>query len=118
MSGITSSILKWWFKKRLQYNQDLLFTGLMGFVVQAVQQPFNKNARQICDGLIPGMRLAGAALILFLILANIAFTMGCVIDLLINRKNSQSYREWLFLIGYWFAIAAFLSCIIAFLYLI
>ncbi|MEO6520391.1 MAG: hypothetical protein ABIN91_01830 [Mucilaginibacter sp.] len=118
MTGITSLILKWWFKKRIQYNRALFFTGLMGFVAQAVQQSFNQNARQISNGLMPEMRVAGAALIAFLILANIAFTAGCVIDLIFNNKKSQSFRERLFLIGYGFAIVALISCIIAFLYLI
>jgi hypothetical protein len=118
MTGTTSSILKWWLHKRLQYNKGLLFTALMGFVVQAMQQPFNTNAKQIIDGLMPEMRLAGTVLIVFLILANIAFTVGSIIDLLFNHKNSQSFREGLFLIGYGFAIVALISCIIAFLYLI
>jgi hypothetical protein len=117
MDGSTLSILKWWFKKQLKYNQALLFTGLMGFVVQAAQQPFNRNARQISNGLVFDMRSAGMALTVFLILANGAFVAGWVMDMLFNYRNSLSFRERLFLIGYWFAIASLISCIIAFLYL-
>jgi len=115
MSGSTLSVLKWWFKKRLKYNLGLLFTGLIGFVVQVVQYPFTATNYEIYPGLAYQMRPSAIGLILFLILANAAFTAGWIIDLSFNFKNSLPFRERLFLIGYWFAIACLCILIIAFL---
>lgn len=118
MDQLTTSVLQWWRKKRLLYNQRMLFTALIGFVVQAVQQPFNKSPSNISDKLMFEMRLSAVCLFIFLILANVAFTAGCILDLIFNSKNSSFFRERLFFFGCWFAIASLILSVITFLYLI
>jgi hypothetical protein len=118
MNANISSILKWWLKKRLRYNLALLFTGLMGFLVQAVQYPLKAYSDEFSRGLLLQMRESGIGLIVFLILANVAFTAGWIIDLIFNYRNSPSFRERLFLIGCGFAITSLIIFIVFFLQLI
>lgn len=114
MNATTISVSHWWLQKRLHYNKGLLFTGLMGFVTQAtVQQSF---ANKLISGVLFDMRISGVCFIVFLILANVAFTLGSILDLLFNHQNSQSFRDWLFFGGCWFAIAVLILFIIAFLF--
>jgi hypothetical protein len=110
-----SFIRSWWFNHRLQYNKALLFTALMGFLTQALLQPFKRQDSTI-TGLIPYMKGSAWCFVIFLILANIAFTMGSVIDLLFNQEDSSSFREQLFLHGYWLSIGILILMIITFLY--
>jgi hypothetical protein len=111
-------IQSWWIRRRLQYNKALVFTGLMGFGIQAAQQCFKFGDKPIIDGLVPEMRISATCFIAFLILANIAFTIGSVINLLAGDKKGLLFREQLFTAGYWFAIVVLILMIIAFIYLI
>jgi len=115
MSDNAVSLSEWWFNKRLQYNKGLLFTGLLGFLVLTLQQTLNSSKNT--EELIQKMQVAGVGLLIFLLLANIAFGLGFVIDYMFNHKNSQSFREWLFFIGYGFAVIILIFCIIFFLML-
>jgi hypothetical protein len=113
MSDIEISLSQWWFKKRLVYNKGLLFIGLMGFLLQALLQVF-ESSRSI-NLLLSDMYLSGICLFAFLVLANAAFALGWLLDFLFNNENSQSFRDWLFWIGYGFAVVMLILCIGVFL---
>jgi hypothetical protein len=114
MNFINSPVSKWWRNKRLQYNKALLFTGLMGFLVQAAL-PALKNGS--FTNLFFEMLISGTCYIVMMIVFNVAFTLGCILDFTINHWNSQLYRERLFLVGYWFSVVILILMIVTFLYL-
>lgn len=115
--NLTWQILRWWRYKRLEYNKALLFIGLIGFVAQSIIPAFSTTIVLTNNRLIPDMKLAAGCLTVFLVLANICFTIGWMLDLLINRENSQPFREWLFTVGFWFSVCVLILFIIAFLVL-
>ena len=112
-----SFIRSWWFNHRLRFNKALLFTGLMGFLTQALVYPFKRPDITI-NGLVCNMQISATCLVIFLILANIAFTIGSVIDLVFNQEDCSSFREWVFIVGYYFAIVVLIFLMIVFLYII
>jgi len=118
MNAHTLFVISWWFRHRLKYNNALLFTGLIGFLFQAVLHPFKYLDREISISLLQNIEISGTFFGIFLLLANIAFTAGSVLDLLFNHQDSSSFRTYLFLGGYWFAITVLIVMIFAFLSII
>lgn len=116
MSEETISLSQWWFNKRLQYNKGLLFTALLGYLALTID--YTLSADEHPDDLITLMQISGVALLVFLLLANIAYGAGFVIDYFFNNENSQSFRDRLFLTGYIFAVLALVFCIVLFLIII
>ncbi len=113
MSTDTSFIRSWWFSHRLEYNKALLFTWLIGSVIQAVGVVLRSGAGHPGE-ILNELVLSGMFVILFLILANLAFTIGSIINVILGHKIGLVIRQGLFIAGYWLSIAMLILLMIDF----
>lgn len=59
------------------------------------------------------MAFQGVAYLIMMGLANAFYTLGWLIDLSFNKSNSQSFRNRLFAVGYWFSFSLPILIILA-----
>lgn len=95
----------WWRSNRYNYNKGLLISGFIAFMLYCVLGPIIIAPHEEFEETIFEMTFQGGAYFFMMVLANIFYSLGWVIDLLFNNSNSQLFRERLFVFGYWFSFA-------------
>jgi hypothetical protein len=110
---------KWWWSKRCQYNKGLILAGFIAFLLYCILGPIIIAPHEEFEETLFEMIFQGGAYLFMMFIANVLYTLGWIVDISVNINNSQSFREWLFTLGYWFSfslpILLILSVMIRFL---
>jgi hypothetical protein len=101
----TEIIKLWWFKKRTEYNKGLVISGFIAFVLYCIIGPIILEPRVEFEVTLFTTLFQGIAYLMAMALANVFYTLGSVTDLLLNKANSNTFRETLFSLGYWLSVS-------------
>jgi len=96
---------KWWCYNRLRYNKGLLIAGFIAFLLYCILGPIIIAPHEEFEETIFEMTFQGGLYLWMIIVANIFYNIGATIDEYFNKNNTQSFRERLFAIGYWFSFS-------------
>lgn len=93
------NVNRWWWLKRLAYNKGLLISGAIAFVIGGF------SSALLYPDIVHFLFIPfGIAYTLYLIAANILFTLGWVLDIAFNHNNEDNFRLVIFRCGYWLSI--------------
>lgn len=96
---------KWWSSQRLRYNKGLLIAGFIAFLLYCILGEIIIAPHEEFEETIFEATFKGGLYLWMIIIANIFYNIGGTIDEYFNKNNSQSFREKLFAIGYWFSFS-------------
>ncbi len=106
MGDITTiTAAQWWRSKRLKYNQGLLWAGLVAFILYCVLGPIFIAPHEEFEETLVEMIFQGVAYLIMMGVANLFYILGWLIDIALNKSNSQLFRRRLFSVGFWFSCA-------------
>lgn len=96
----------WWWKNRAKYNKGLLIAGIVAFILYCFLGPIFIAPHAVeFEETIFEMAFQGIAYLFMMMIANVFYTLGSLIDIWFNTNNSPRFRERLFALGYWFSVA-------------
>ena len=92
----------WWEARRLRYNVALIVSGLAAYAIciglfYAFGIDLMKDWRPATSMTI----VAGVSYVGFMIVANLCYLLGPVIESLIKPQDADSFRHRLFALGFW-----------------
>ena len=102
---ITVSSRQWWWSKRCKYNKGLIVSGFIAFLLYCILGPIFIEPHEEFEETILEMAFQGVLYLFMMGLANLCYTSGSLVDVALNKNNSQKFRERLFAIGYWFSFS-------------
>jgi hypothetical protein len=108
---------KWWLYHRIKFNKGLLIGGMLAFALYTLfsGQIFSiRNAEVVSMGML----YECIGYFIYMVLANIAYTIGWLADILFNHTHSNAFRNIVFTSGYWFAVCLPSTLILTFFTLI
>ncbi|WP_183575200.1 hypothetical protein HDF18_14700 [Mucilaginibacter sp. X5P1] len=102
----TTIAKQWWSSKRIKYNKGLVIAGIVGFLLYCTLGPIFIAPHAVeFEETIFDIAFQGVAYLIMMVIANVFYTAGSLIDISFNKNNSQRFRERLFALGYWFSVA-------------
>ena len=101
----TISRTDWWAKKRYKYNISLVVSFFLAFVVYNIVgatliAPYDMQFEITLFTLIPML----LGFLLAVGIANICYSLGLIVDIIINPNDIRSKSLTLYRVGYWFSI--------------
>ncbi|MDR3695829.1 hypothetical protein [Mucilaginibacter sp.] len=103
---------KWWWLKRGKYNKGLILSGFIAFLLYCILGPIFIAPHTEFEETLFEMAFQGIFYGFMMVLANVFYTSGWLIDLLFNKSNSEPFRRRLFALGYWFSFTLPISLIL------
>jgi hypothetical protein len=94
---------RWWWTQRCRYNKGLLWSGLIAFFIYSTLGELIIARYTEFEETIFEMAFQGGCYLFLMMLANLFYTFGWIIDLLFNKNNSQKFRNRTFCLIYWFS---------------
>ncbi|MBL4677954.1 MAG: hypothetical protein JKY70_17380 [Mucilaginibacter sp.] len=95
----------WWFENRWKYNKGLFIGGFVAFLLYNILGPIIIDPIEEFDETGFIMILHLIAYFIAICVANVFYTFGYLVDAVLNRRNSISFRQDLFKFGYWFSVS-------------
>ena len=97
-------VINWWAKRRFKYNKGLVIAGISAFVLYAILAslliaPYDEDF----EITLFTIAFQGIGYLFMIGLANLFYYLGPLIDLLINKSDSDKFRSNLYRLGYWFS---------------
>ena len=97
---------EWWNSRRSKYNLGLVITGISAFILYCILGIFLIAPHDLnFEITIFSILFQGIGFLIMILLANICYQFGFIIDKTFNKTNSEKYRERLFNFGYYFSIS-------------
>ncbi len=101
----SQTINQWWAKKRIRYNTGLIISGFTAFLAYAILGellivPYDKDF----EITLFTMFFQGMAYLLLMLVANLLYNLGPLIDKRHNKDNSEAFRKRLYKLGFWFSL--------------
>lgn len=95
----------WWQKKRRKYNIGLIISGLTAFILYAVLgeiliAPYDEEFEITLFTIF----FQGMGYIFMMLIANLFYNLGALVDNHYNKENSVTFRTRLFNLGFWFSV--------------
>lgn len=101
-----NQIKDWWSKKRALYNVGIFISGIVSFILYCfVGYVFIYPMDEEFEITLFTIFFQGIGYIFFIIIANLFYNLGHILDIRLNENNSESYRNNLFKIGFIATIA-------------
>ncbi|WP_210463374.1 hypothetical protein [Rufibacter roseolus] len=96
---------EWWSNKRGKYNLALVVAGVTAFFAYAILgglliAPYDYNFEITLFTIF----FQGIGYLFMMLIANIFYNLGYIVDKNFNKDNSQSYRQSLYKLGLWFSV--------------
>jgi len=95
----------WWRYNRYNYNKGLLIAGFTAFILYCILGEIIIAPHEEFEETIFEMAFQGGGYFFMMILANIFYSLGWIVDISFNKNNSRLFRERLYALGYWFSLA-------------
>ena len=96
-----NQIKDWWSKKRALYNVGILISGIVSFILYCfVGHVFIYPIDEEFEITLFTIFFQGIGYIFFIIIANLFYNLGYILDISLNENNSESFRNKLFKIGF------------------
>jgi hypothetical protein len=95
----------WWWSKRCKYNKGLIIAGFITFLLYCILGPIIIAPHEEFEETIFEMAFQGVGYFFLMVVANVIYSSGWLIDAAFNKNDSQSFRERLFALGYWFSFS-------------
>jgi hypothetical protein len=105
MDTVNLSPKQWWLHNRYKYNKGLVIAGVIAFLLYCILGPIFIAPHEEFEVTIFEMAFQGMAYLMMMVIANVFYTLGWIIDISFNKKNSQLFRDRLFALGYWFSFS-------------
>jgi len=96
---------QWWWSQRPRYNKGLIISGFIAFILYRILDYFIVGPSGQFEEIISETVLLGSGYLIMMIIANLLYTLGSIIDICFNVRNSQAFRERLFNVGYWLSFS-------------
>jgi len=95
------NVNRWWWLKRLEYNKGLLISGAIAFIIGGF------SSALLFPRIVHFLFMPFAIVYtVYIVIANIAFTLGWIMDIAFNRSNDDNFRLLIFKCGYWLSVIA------------
>jgi len=99
-----AAIKTWWSAMRWKYNKGLVLAGVLAFVIYAtvasiLLAPYEPDFEITLFTIV----FQGFWYLFMMLIANLFYNLGPMMDRLFNRDNNQEFRELLYNLGYWFS---------------
>lgn len=96
----------WWGAKRKLYNIGLVVAGIVAFIcyVIAFQTKIDKLGSE-AEITIFTILFQGIGYLIMMGIANICYNLGSITERIFQPEDTNSFRENLFKIGFWFSVA-------------
>ena len=96
---------QWWASRRVKYNAGLLIAGVIAFLAYAILSitliyPHDPDFEIYLFTIL----FQAAGYLFMILIANLFYNLGPLIDEKQNKLNSETYRQRLFRLGFWFSI--------------
>ncbi|HTM65316.1 MAG TPA: hypothetical protein VL093_03290 [Flavipsychrobacter sp.] len=96
---------KWWKDRRGKYNFGLVLAGIIAFICYViVGATFIMPFDQEFEITIFTTFFQGVGYLIMILIANIFYSLGYIVDSTYNEGNNEKFRQNLFNIGYGFSI--------------
>jgi hypothetical protein len=95
---------QWWESRRLKYNKGLVIAGITAFILYAILGeilivPFYSEFEITVFSTV----FQGIGYLFMMLIANLFYNLGNIIDDIFNKDNSEQFRKRLFNFGYFFS---------------
>ncbi len=94
---------KWWREKRIKYNISLVLSGMIAFVCYSLVVRYVIPPAPDVEITIFTILFQGMGYLIFMILANIFYSIGSFLEDIIKPKNTLLYRRRTFNTGLCFS---------------
>jgi hypothetical protein len=99
------TIKQWWAKKRAKYNAGLIIAGFTAFIAYVILSgiliaPFDNNFEVTLFTIV----FQGVGYLFMMLIANLFYNLGPLIDRHYNKNNTEEFRERLFNFGFRFSV--------------
>jgi hypothetical protein len=96
---------QWWAEKRIKYNIGLIIAGFTAFIAYAILgglliAPYDKDFEVTLFALF----FQGVGYLFMMLVANLFYNLGAVVDKHYNKDGSEAFRKRLFNLGFWFSM--------------
>lgn len=96
---------QWWAEKRIKYNTGLIIAGFTAFIAYSILgglliAPYDKDF----EVTLFTMFFQGIGYLLMMLVANLFYNLGALVDKHYNKDNSEAFRRRLFNLGFWFSM--------------
>lgn len=97
--------IQWWAKKRMKYNIGLIIAGFTAFLTYAILggiliAPYDNDF----EVTLFTMFFQCIGYLFMMLLANLFYSLGPLIDKHYNKDNREAFRLRLYNLGYWFSV--------------
>jgi len=96
---------KWWASQRWKYNRGLVISGGIAFLLYTILGEIIIAQHEEFEETIFEILFQAGVYFFMMIVANILYNFGWLLDVLFNKSDSLNFRRCLFTIGYWFSFA-------------
>lgn len=102
--NIQQTSKQWWASRRLKYNKGLVIAGITAFILYAVLgeiliMPYDSEF----EITLFTIAFQGIGYLFMMLIANLFYNFGHIVDNMFNKDNSEQFRKRLFNFGYWFS---------------
>jgi hypothetical protein len=94
---------QWWQSKRLKYNWGLVKAGFFAFVAYAISVEIFIEYLEDVEITLFTMLFHGLFYLFAILVANIVYTGGPLLEYLLRPTDASRYRKIAFNSGYWFS---------------
>ncbi len=97
---------KWWENKRKYYNIGLLLSGIIAFILYVILgttliMPYDPEFEITLFTII----FQGIGYFFMILIANLFYSLGNIIDKELNKENDEKFRKNLFKLGFVFSVS-------------
>ena len=100
------NVNRWWWLKRFEYNKGLLISGAITFLLTCFTATAFINVDVNYEDVMFFITAFAIIYFIYIIVANLLYTLGWVADVALNKHNEENFREIIFKCGYWLSVVA------------
>ncbi len=94
---------KWWNERRGKYNVGLILSGIFAFIIYALVVKFIVPSRADVEITLFTIVFQGIGYLFMIGIANVFYSLGAIIEKMIEPENVERYRKLTYNGGFWFS---------------
>ena len=109
----------WWSSRRTKYNNGLILSFFISFVLNTVTIEFVIPREEDVDVTLISIFFQFILFVIAMLFANLLYGLGSLSEIIIEPKNVIKYRKRIYNLGFWFSCGLPISMpVISFIYYI